>query len=296
MDGVLLVNKPKFITSNDLVQKVKKHIQEKVGHTGILDYAAQGLLVLTVGKATRITQFLQKLDKEYIATGKLGEMTDTYDSQGKVLQTKPVDILADDLINIVLSFKGSYLQTPPPFSAKKIGGQKAYKLAKKGINPDLKPVAVDIYDIEILKIDLPFFTIRVSCSSGTYIRSLIKDIGDKAGCGAYMTELTRTKIGQFRLEDAVDLENLLKMEKNEIEKHLLSIDDSLYFMESLLLRAPYIRKFKHGQKIEVNMKDTQAVKVVDEEEKLIGIGSVTDGILKPEIVLFRNVEQEASPF
>lgn len=285
MDGVLLVNKPKFITSNDLVQKVKKHIQEKVGHTGILDYAASGLLVLTIGKATRITQFLQKLDKEYIATGKLGETTDTYDSQGKIVETKPVEVSEDELREIIQSFKGSYLQMPPPFSAKKIGGQKAYKLAKRGIQPDLKPVPVDIYEIEVLDINLPFFTIKVACSSGTYIRSLIKDIGEKAGCGAYMTDLTRTKVGRFSLEDAAEFEQILKMEKEEVEKRVIPVKDALYFMESIVLRQPYVRKFKHGQRIEVNMKDTGAVKVLDEEENLIGIGSVIQGVLKPEIVI-----------
>lgn len=285
MDGVLLVNKPKFITSNDLVQKVKKHIQEKVGHTGILDYAASGLLVLTVGKATRITQFLQKLDKEYIATGKLGEITDTYDSQGKVVETKPVEVSEERLREIILSFDGGYLQTPPPFSAKKIAGQKAYKLAKKGIQPDLKPVAVNIYQIEVLDINLPFFTIKVSCSSGTYIRSLIKDIGDRAGCGAYMTDLIRTSIGQLRLEDAVEFEDLLRLEREQIERRLIPIKEALYFMEQIVLRHPYIIKFKHGQKIEVNMRDTDAVKVIDEDGNLIGIGKTADGLLKPEIVL-----------
>lgn len=285
MDGVLLVNKPKFITSNDLVQKVKKSIQEKVGHTGTLDYAASGLMVLTVGKATRITQFLQKLDKEYVATGKLGEITDTYDSQGKVIQTKPVDISPDSLKDIILSFQGKSLQTPPPYSSKKIGGQRAYKLAKKGIQPDLKPVPIEIYQIDILNIEPPFFTIKVACSSGTYIRSLVKDIGDRSGYGAYMTELVRTKVGRFKLEDAINFDTLLDTGKEEIEKRLISIKDALYFMESIVLRQPYIIRFKHGQKIDTNMKNTDGIKVLDEDENLIGIGKVADNVLKPYIVL-----------
>lgn len=285
MDGIILVNKPKFITSNSLVQKVKKHLQEKVGHTGILDYAAEGLLVLTLGRATKITQFLQKLSKEYIATGKLGEITDTYDSQGKILEKKPVEISEDALKGIILSFKGDYLQTPPAYSAKKIKGEKAYKLAKKGIQPELKPVLVSIFDIEILAVRLPFFTIRVSCSSGTYVRSLIKDIGDKAGCGAYMTELKRTKIGEFSLERALDLETILTMDKQKIKENIIDIKEALYFMETILLRDEYGKRFRHGQSIKVNMRDIEAIKVLDEGENLIGIGYATNGILRPKIVL-----------
>ncbi|MEZ0323978.1 MAG: tRNA pseudouridine(55) synthase TruB [Hydrogenothermaceae bacterium] len=285
MDGILLVNKPKFITSNDLVQKIKKHINEKVGHTGILDYAAQGLMVLTFGKATRFTQFLQKLDKEYIATGKLGEVTDTYDSQGKIIQTNPVYIDQESLKDIILSFVGEYNQLPPPYSAKKIEGKRAYQLAKKGIQPSLKPVKVKIYSIEILSIDIPYFTIKVYCSSGTYIRSLIKDIGDKAETGAYMTELTRTKVGQFKIEDSLSLDDLLVMDKEDIKKRLVPIKDALYFMESLILRGEYIRRFKHGQKFEVNMKDTDSIKVLDESENLIGLAKVENGVLKPIIVV-----------
>ncbi|MCX7760762.1 MAG: tRNA pseudouridine(55) synthase TruB [Hydrogenothermaceae bacterium] len=285
MDGILLVNKPKFITSNDLVQKIKKYTGEKVGHTGTLDYVAQGLMVLTFGKATRFTQFLQKLDKEYIATGKLGEITDTYDSQGKVIQENPVNISKENLKEIILSFVGEYYQFPPPYSAKKIGGKRAYQLAKKGIDPQLKPVKVSIYNIEILNIDIPYFIIKVSCSSGTYIRSLIKDIGDKTGSGAYMTELTRTKVGQFKVEDSLTLDELLNMKKEDIEKRLISIKEALYFMESLVLRNEYVRRFKHGQKIEVNIKDLDTIKVLDESENLVGLGKVENRVLKPIIVV-----------
>ncbi|MGC9080975.1 tRNA pseudouridine(55) synthase TruB [Sulfurihydrogenibium sp.] len=288
MDGVLLINKPKYITSNDLVLKVKKHIKEKVGHTGTLDYAASGLMLLTVGKATRFTQFLQKLDKEYIAEGKLGEITDTYDSQGKVIQTKPLEgITQENVIQVINSFVGEFDQLPPPYSAKKIQGKRAYQLAKKGIQPDLKPVKVKIYSIEILSIDLPFFRIKVSCSSGTYIRSLIKDIGDKLGCGAYMTDLTRTKVGKFDLKDAVDLERFLSLSLEEVEKLIIPVKEALYFLKSVKLDNDLERRFKHGQKLNLSLEEG-IYKVLNHQDELLGIGKVENGVLKPDVVLSVN--------
>jgi len=281
MDGILLVNKPKYMTSNDLVVKVKKHLNEKVGHTGILDYAASGLMVLTVGKATRFTQFFQGLDKQYIAEGKLGEITDTYDSQGKVIQSNPVNINQDQLIQVINSFIGEYDQLPPPYSAKKIQGRRAYQLAKKGINPDLKPVRVKIYNIEILEINLPYFKIKVDCSSGTYIRSLIKDIGDKLSTGAYMSDLIRTKIGEFKLEDALELQDIL--DKKEVK--LIPIKEALYFFQELELPSTLERAFKYGQKVKLDSELKGLFKVVNQEGQLLGLGKMEDGILKPEIVL-----------
>ncbi|MDM7273823.1 tRNA pseudouridine(55) synthase TruB [Sulfurihydrogenibium azorense] len=281
MDGILLVNKPKYMTSNDLVVKVKKHLSEKVGHTGILDYAASGLMVLTVGKATRFTQFFQGLDKQYIAEGKLGEITDTYDSQGKVIQSNPVNINQDQLIQVINSFIGEYDQLPPPYSAKKIQGRRAYQLAKKGITPELKPVRVKIYDIEILEINLPYFKIKVDCSSGTYIRSLIKDIGDKLSTGAYMSDLTRTKIGEFKLEDALELQDIL--DKKEVK--LIPIKEALYFFQELELPSTLERAFKYGQKVKLDSELKGLFKVINPQGQLLGLGKMEDGILKPEIVL-----------
>lgn len=281
MDGILLIDKPKFITSNDLVIKVKKHLNEKVGHTGILDYAASGLMVLTVGKATRFTQFFQGLDKQYIAEGKLGEITDTYDSQGKVIQSKPVNITHQQLIEVINSFIGEYDQLPPPYSAKKIQGKRAYQLAKKGINPELKPVRVKIYNIQILEINLPYFKIKVDCSSGTYIRSLIKDIGDKLNTGAYMSDLIRTKIGEFKLEDALKLQDIL--DKKDIK--LIPLKEALYFFEEIQLTPQLERAFKYGQKIKLDTDLKGMFKVINQEGQILGLGKIEEGVLKPEIVL-----------
>jgi tRNA pseudouridine55 synthase len=285
MDGILLINKPKFITSNDMVIKVKKHINQKVGHTGTLDYSASGLMILTVGKATRFTQYFQKMDKQYIAQGKLGEITDTYDSQGKVIQSNQVDITESQLIQVINSFIGQYEQIPPPYSAKKIEGKRAYQLAKKGIQPQLKPVKVKIYNIEILEINLPYFKIKVDCSSGTYIRTLIKDIGDKLGCGSYMSQLLRTKVGEFKLENAINFEKVLSLNPKEIEKILVPIKDALYFFKSITVDNISEKKFKTGQKIKLNLNENGIYKVLNENQEFLGLGKFEEGILKPEIVL-----------
>ncbi len=284
MDGILLVNKPKFITSNDLVIKVKKQLKEKVGHTGTLDFAASGLMILTIGKGTKFTQYFQKLDKEYLAEGKLGEITDTYDNQGRVVEKKEVSINEEDLINVIKSFEGQYYQYPPPFSAKRINGTRAYKLAKKGLDLLLKPILVNIYNIEIVEINLPYFKIKVGCSSGTYIRSLIKDIGDKLGCGAYMSDLVRLKIDKFDLKDAITLEDILKDEKVNI----IDLKDALYFFDTIVINKELERKFKQGQKFYIDHENNGKIKVLNEENVLLGICQVEDKILKPEIVLVSN--------
>ncbi|WP_457624214.1 tRNA pseudouridine(55) synthase TruB [Persephonella sp.] len=288
MDGILLVDKPSGITSNSLVQKVKKHLKSltgsevKVGHTGTLDFFASGLMVLTLGKATRLTEYFQGLDKEYIATGELGKITDTYDIQGQVIQEKECTITEEELEKIILSFEKTYPQMPPPFSSKRINGVRAYQLAKKGITPQLKPKVVTIYSIQILEINLPEFTIKVHCSSGTYIRSLIKEIGDEAGCGAYTKSLRRTRVGRFSVEDATPLDKLLAMELSEIEKLVISVHEGLYFFPEITLDEGFDRRFLHGQRFRVPFDIQGNVRVFSKDGRFLGVGFVReDRILQP---------------
>ncbi|WP_456382423.1 tRNA pseudouridine(55) synthase TruB [Persephonella sp.] len=288
MDGILLVDKPSGITSNSLVQKVKKHLKSltgsevKVGHTGTLDFFASGLMVLTLGKATRLTEYFQGLDKEYIATGELGKITDTYDIQGQVIQEKECTITEEELEKIILSFEKTYPQMPPPFSSKRINGVRAYQLAKKGITPQLKPKVVTIYSIQILEINLPEFTIKVHCSSGTYIRSLIKEIGDEAGCGAYTKSLRRTRVGRFSVEDATPLDKLLAMELSEIEKLVMSVHEGLYFFPEITLDEGFDRRFLHGQRFRVPFDIQGNVRVFSKDGRFLGVGFVReDRILQP---------------
>ncbi|GAB6073167.1 tRNA pseudouridine(55) synthase TruB [Venenivibrio stagnispumantis] len=280
-DGILLVNKPENITSNDLVLKIKKYLNLKAGHTGTLDYAATGLMIITLQKAVKITPYLQNLDKEYIAVGELGKITDTYDRNGRIIEEREVNITEEKLIDVIKSFKKSYYQMPPPYSAKRIKGKRAYQFAKKGEEPDLKPKFVHIYDIQILEISLPFFTIKINCSSGTYIRSIIKEIGDEVGTGAYLKALQRTKIGKFSLQESINLEDLLKMKPEEVEAHIIPITDALYFMDSVILDEMLIDRFTKGQRLKIDKENKEFVKVLDKNLNTVGIGKIEDGILKP---------------
>ena len=292
MNGIVLIDKPENITSNRLVQKIRKHLKKitgkdmKVGHTGTLDFFASGLMIITVGKSTRITEYLQKLDKEYIATGELGKITDTYDIQGKVIQEKECTITEEKLKKIVLSFKKRYLQTPPPYSANRIKRTRAYKLAKRGLQVSLKPKEVTIYQIELIDLSLPQFTIKVRCSSGTYIRSIIKEIGDLAGCGAFTKKLRRTKVGRFNVQQALKLNQFLNMTKSEIKSTLISVRDALNFLPELVLDEGFDRRFVLGQRLKVSYEKKGTVKVIDKKGNLLGIGKINEkNILQPTKVL-----------
>ncbi len=214
------MDKPAGITSHKLVLKVRRVINPsgaspkyKVGHTGTLDLAATGLMILTVGKATKETSLFQGLDKVYWAEVELGKTTSTYDGKGKVLSEKPYPTDEKLIRETLLSFQGLQDQLPPPYSAKKIGGKKAYQLAKKGVEVPLKKKRITIYSIEIENLDLPYLRFIVHCSSGTYIRSLAFDLGQKLGCGAYLRSLRRLKVGPYSVEASHTLEEVQEMGK-----------------------------------------------------------------------------------
>jgi tRNA pseudouridine55 synthase len=209
--GFLLINKPKGITSHDVIDKLREITKiKKIGHAGTLDPFATGLLILGVGRDfTKRLSIFQKKDKEYIATLELGKESDTFDIEGKILKKEIKKIPSrKEIEEILKNFLGEILQIPPIFSAKKIKGKKLYELARKGIKIKPKPQKVKIYEILILDYNFPYLKIKVKCSSGTYIRSLANDIGKKLGCGAYLYELKRTKIDNFSIEKAVDLDKI----------------------------------------------------------------------------------------
>jgi len=209
--GFILINKPSGITSHDVVDKLREITGvRKIGHAGTLDPFATGLLILAIGKEfTKKLSIFQKKDKEYIATLRLGAESDTFDRDGKIVERKVEKIPEKEEVEEILKiFLGEIEQIPPAFSAKKIKGKKLYELARKGIKVQPKLQKVKIHEISILEYNFPYLKIKVKCSSGTYIRSLANDIGKKLGCGAYLEELVRTKIGKFSLEEAVELSKL----------------------------------------------------------------------------------------
>jgi tRNA pseudouridine55 synthase len=203
--GILLVNKPKGKTSFSLVSAIRRICKvQKVGHAGTLDPFASGVMILLVGKNyTRLSDSFLHQDKEYIGTLHLGIRTDSYDTEGKVLTTSDLIPTEEEITKTLSQFQGTILQTPPMFSAKKIQGKKLYELARKGIEIERQPVSVTV-NIQLLSYEYPYLSLKIACSKGTYIRSLAEDIGLNLGCGAHLSNLTRTKSGRFSLEDCID--------------------------------------------------------------------------------------------
>ena len=223
MDGILLVDKPKGMTSHDIVDFVRKKFSlKKVGHAGTLDPMATGLLVMLIGKYTKSSNLLMAGDKEYEAGMTLGATSDTLDACGKIsVSADPKNIKTEDIESAFKEFTGEISQRPPMYSAVKIQGRKLYELARKGVSVERESRKIFIKNIEILKINLPEILFRVACSKGTYIRQLASDIGERLGCGAYLSSLVRTRSGNFKLSDALGIEELKGFNSNGLENSLI---------------------------------------------------------------------------
>lgn len=206
--GILVIDKPIGLTSHDVVLKVRKAINvKKIGHLGTLDPMATGVLPLCIGRATKVARFLDNVKKEYIAKIRFGVETDSYDATGRVVAERDTgSICEEDIRKTLQLFKGKIKQIPPMFSAVKVNGTPLYKLARRGITIERKPRDIEFYSIDIEEVDLPYLTLKISCSKGTYIRSLSHDIGVKLGCGAHLVALRRIRNGQFTLKDSIGLD------------------------------------------------------------------------------------------
>lgn len=230
MDGVIVIRKEKGFTSHDVVAKLRGILHmKKIGHTGTLDPDAEGVLPVALGKATRLVDMITDKEKTYEAVMRLGVITDTQDMSGTVLsQTTELSVTEEELCTVVSSFVGDYMQVPPMYSALKVNGKKLYELAREGKTVERKPRPVHFYEIEILDISFPLVRFRVTCSKGTYIRTLCHDIGEKLGCGAAMESLLRTKVGRFTLDDAITLAQTEEaVQEGTIESKILGIEEIL---------------------------------------------------------------------
>ena len=298
MDGIILINKEKDYTSHDVVNIAKKVFNTKVGHTGTLDPNATGLLPLLIGEGTKLSFYLINHDKEYEVVLKLGAKTDTADSEGSVIEEQKVDskLLNKDFVEKILKeFIGKQDQIPPIYSAIKVNGKKLYEYARKKQEVEIKPRSIEIYNIELKNIDnnnnLIYFT--VSCSKGTYIRSLCEDIAEKMGTVGYMLELNRTKVGIFNIEDSIKVNDLLynKDNKQKLKSYLISIEDiieCLYGKENKIsLDSKKMKLFLNGVKLKYTLKDS-IYRIYNEENNFIGIGSINKNLLKREIILAKN--------
>ncbi|MDR2806535.1 MAG: tRNA pseudouridine(55) synthase TruB [Puniceicoccales bacterium] len=228
MNGILLVDKPIGWTSHDVVAKLRSKLGiRKIGHGGTLDPMATGLLILLIGKGTKISQYITNQDKTYQGKFCLGQETDSYDREGNIIATYEICVSEKEIRDYADQFLGEQFQLPPMFSAKKIKGQPLYKLARQGEIVERKPHSVNIYEFSIHEVALPYVAFTLDCSKGTYVRTLAHDFGKKLGCGAYLFQLCRTRTGNLQLNQAVSLEKLLAMSYDEIEYCLLPITDIL---------------------------------------------------------------------
>jgi tRNA pseudouridine55 synthase len=224
-DGVLLVDKPAGPTSHDVVDRVRRHFGfKKVGHCGTLDPAATGLLILVLERATKLQDRLMSDDKTYEGTMLLGVSTDSQDADGKVIAEKPVPPLtADDIESAFAKFRGDIQQVPPMVSALKHQGTPLYKLARKGKTVEREPRLIHIYDLRSLALELPRIQFRVSCTKGTYVRTLCSDIGDALGCGAHLFDLRRTRSGKFDVKDAHTMDVILQRTREQLKEFIIPI-------------------------------------------------------------------------
>jgi tRNA pseudouridine55 synthase len=252
VSGVLVIDKPIGMTSHDVVQIVRRGTGiRRAGHTGTLDPRASGVLVVLIGPAVRISEYVSASDKRYMATIRLGSTTDTYDAEGRVLQSNPVPELTEEEVDKVLqTFVGEIEQIPPPYSAVKVGGRKAYEMAREGEEVNLAPRKIHVYSLEILEWESPELVIDAFCSSGTYVRSLAADLGERLGCGAHLAGLRRTKSGRFTLRDAVPLRRLQESFQNgSWYRYLIPAAEALADWPAIELNAAQVDLVIHGHRI-----------------------------------------------
>ena len=229
LEGVLLIDKPCGLTSHDVVDKVRRKLKMKrIGHAGTLDPMATGLLIMLVGKATKLSQYLMSLDKTYEGTIKLGESTNTYDGEGEVMTKRSVPSLTlEEVAAVVSSHLGDQYQKPPMFSAVKINGQPLYKMARQGKEVEREPRFIRISRFDVVRFDSPEVDFSLDCTKGTYVRSLANDIGEKIGCGGYLSGLRRIASDKFNLNDAITLERFLEATPEEVSKALIGKNEAL---------------------------------------------------------------------
>lgn len=306
INGVVLLDKPTGISSNDALQKVKRiYFAEKAGHTGALDPLATGMLPICLGEATKFSQFLLDSDKRYRVIAKLGERTDTSDSDGEVVETRPVSVDLETLTACIEKFRGETDQVPSMFSALKYQGKPLYEYARQGIEVPRESRKITVYDIVLHRFEGDEVEMEVHCSKGTYIRTIVDDLGEMLGCGAHVTMLRRTGVANYPYESMVTLEQLNELleqaqsqeiaPKSLLDPLLLPMDTAVQALPEVNVNAELTDLIQHGQPVQVFGAPIQGqVRLTSGNEKLfIGVGEMNDdGKIAPKrLVVFRE-EQE----
>jgi tRNA pseudouridine55 synthase len=313
MDGILVINKPSGMTSHDVIFQLRRILHEKkIGHTGTLDPDATGVLPVCIGKATKIIQYLEDKEKGYEGTITLGIETDSMDASGEITRVSDSsEIKSDDIESVLKKFVGEIDQIPPMVSAKKVNGERLYKLARQGKIVDRKPVKIRIYNLELTKFyeekipevdehkTFTKFNFSVLCSRGTYVRAIASDIGDALGCGAHLSRLVRTRSGRFTIEDSIGLDEI-KADPQIAISLMISIDNALSSMPAIIVNEIGKRKFTNGVQVDITdilscdseIKANDIIRIHDNSGMLLGIGeafqSIQEIIFRPVKVFFTN--------
>ena len=286
MNGIIIINKPKDCTSHDVVYKIKKMCNEKVGHTGTLDPMATGELPLLIGKGTLCSKYLINHDKIYQVTLQLGIKTSTADIEGEILEEKtiPKTSFQKNIVeNVINSFIGKQEQIPPMYSAIKVNGKKLYEYARKGQKIDIKPRKIEIYNIELINIDenKKQIEFKVSCSKGTYIRSLCEDIAKRLNTIGFMCELKRLKVGDFDIAQSIEIKDL--HEKQDIEKRIITIEELFKTKPKIELNNKKLELFLNG--VQLTRFENEGIYKIYNNKNFIGIGQIKNNFLKRDIII-----------
>ena len=284
LEGLLNIDKPAGITSHDVVNRIRKLSGiRRVGHAGTLDPLATGVLLLCIGKATRLAEYLVGHSKSYVATVRLGQVTDTYDADGEIVAQNAIHVSPFDIEQALPQFRGRIQQKAPIYSAIKRGGQPLYKLARQGkdVEPPLREVS--IYDLQLLAWEEPFLQLKVVCSAGTYIRSLAHDLGELLGCGGHIAALRRTAVGNFSVDQAIPLSDLVE---DDWKQHLQPSDTAVQHLPRLELTLQDVQRVHFGQRLprHEDHPDAPFVRIYGPRGQFLGVATARENTWQPHKV------------
>ena len=290
IDGVFLLDKPQGMSSNDIMQKVKRVFQaNKAGHTGALDPLATGMLPICLGEATKFSQFLLDADKRYVVTAKLGERTDTSDAEGQVVETRPVNVETSQILTALEQFRGDILQVPTMFSALKHNGKPLYEYARAGITVEREARPITIFELKFIEYQAP-------CSKGTYIRTLVDDLGEVLGCGAHVTVLRRTAVADYPTEKMMAWDALQALAEQgdlaQLDQHLLPTDTAVSKLPALYLNAEQSKAIGFGQRVKFanEAKLHGQVRLFSDENIFLGVALVDDNnVIRPQRLITQSL-------
>ena len=288
--GVFLLDKPQGMSSNDIMQKVKRIFQaNKAGHTGALDPLATGMLPICLGEATKFSQFLLDADKRYLVTAKLGERTDTSDAEGQIVESREVKVKTPEILTALEQFRGDILQVPTMFSALKHNGKPLYEYARQGITVERKARPITIFELNFIEYNAPYLTLEVHCSKGTYIRTLVDDLGELLGCGAHVTMLRRTAVADYPTEKMLDWHTLQSLAEQQdlssLDALLLPMDTAVAKLPALTLNENQTQGIGFGQRIKFdNPNRLQGqVRLFSHENRFLGVAVIDENnVIRPQ--------------